>query len=276
MTGSATVVINPAPAIFTVTGGGGYCSGGTGSAVGLSGSAIGISYRLYRGTVNVSTVPGTGSPISFGLQTVAGTYTVVAYNSGTTCTSNMTGSAIITVNPVPTIGTTTLYTLMPGHTITLTGTPTGGAWASGTPAHATIGATSGLVSGVALGTTSITYTLPTGCYATHGVSVTVTGFRETPGTAPVVTAAITSDLSVAPNPSKGTFTIKGTLGTTDDMDVTLMVTDMLGRTVYTSTITAQNGNIEETIKLNNIARGTYLLNVHTTTENKVFHVVVQE
>ena len=103
MAGSVNVVINPLPTIFTVTGGGNYCSGGTGVLVGLNSSSIGVNYQLFNGSSPVGlVVAGTGSAISFGLQTGAGAYTVVATNSTTTCTNNMSGSVSITVNPLPT------------------------------------------------------------------------------------------------------------------------------------------------------------------------------
>jgi hypothetical protein len=108
MTGSVTVTINPLPTAFTVTGGGAYCAGGAGVAVGLSGSQTGINYQLQIGGVNTgSPVSGTGSALSFGNQTVAGIYTVVATNATTTCTSNMTGSVTVTINPLPTAFTVT-------------------------------------------------------------------------------------------------------------------------------------------------------------------------
>ncbi|PQJ12553.1 hypothetical protein CJD36_002055 [Flavipsychrobacter stenotrophus] len=108
MTGSATITISPLPIAYTVTGGGGYCTGGTGMAIGLSNSDAGLTYQLFNGATAVGTaVAGTGSSISFGLQTTAGTYTVVATNSTTTCTNNMLGSATITVNALPTAYTVT-------------------------------------------------------------------------------------------------------------------------------------------------------------------------
>jgi cytoskeletal protein CcmA (bactofilin family) len=105
MTGSATVTINALPIAFNVTGGGSYCSGGTGVTVGLDGSQAGIEYQLVLdGTTNIgSPVAGTGSAISFGNQTTAGTYTVVATNTTTLCEQTMTGSATVTVNPLPTV-----------------------------------------------------------------------------------------------------------------------------------------------------------------------------
>ncbi|WP_337968506.1 tandem-95 repeat protein [uncultured Flavobacterium sp.] len=109
MTGSATITINPLPTAYTVTGGGSYCTGGTGVAVGLSNSQTGVSYQLQLGGVNDGTaVAGTtGTAISFGTKTAAGTYTVVATNTTTSCTAPMTGSATITINPLPTAYTVT-------------------------------------------------------------------------------------------------------------------------------------------------------------------------
>ncbi len=104
MTGSATVVINPLPTVFTVTGGGNYCSGGTGVHIGLNGSTSGVNYQLYRGAALVgSAVAGTGLPIDFGLQTVAGTYTVSALNAGTGCANTMYGSVDVGINPLPVV-----------------------------------------------------------------------------------------------------------------------------------------------------------------------------
>ncbi|HPO61869.1 MAG TPA: T9SS type A sorting domain-containing protein, partial [Candidatus Kapabacteria bacterium] len=50
---------------------------------------------------SVTKLAGTGNALDFGLQTQAGTYTVTAENSTTLCTSNMPGSAVITINPIP-------------------------------------------------------------------------------------------------------------------------------------------------------------------------------
>jgi len=103
MTGSVTITVNALPTLYTVTGGGSYCSGGSGVVIGLTGSQNGVNYQLQIGAVNTgSPVSGTGSSISFGAQTSAGTYSVIASNASTGCTSTMTGTAIITINPLPT------------------------------------------------------------------------------------------------------------------------------------------------------------------------------
>jgi hypothetical protein len=101
-TGNTTTInVNALPTAFTVTGGGAYCSGATGVAVGLSGSQTGVNYQLKIGGANAGSAAGTGAAISFGTQTTAGTYTVVATNATTLCTNNMTGSATVTINSLP-------------------------------------------------------------------------------------------------------------------------------------------------------------------------------
>jgi PKD repeat protein len=94
------ITITPGPAAYNVTGGGVYCAiGGTGKPVDLSGSQSGTSYTLYLNNVATSTVVnGTGNAITFGNQTGAGTYTVMASASGN-CTNTMTGNASILVDP---------------------------------------------------------------------------------------------------------------------------------------------------------------------------------
>jgi hypothetical protein len=101
MNSSANVVINPLPSAFTVLGGGSYCAGGSGNNIYLSVSTLGIEYQLYNGGTLMSTITGTGSSVNFGAQTAAGSYTVIANNPATTCSNNMSGSATITVNPLP-------------------------------------------------------------------------------------------------------------------------------------------------------------------------------
>ncbi len=70
--------------------------------IGLSNSDAGISYALKLGVATVTTQPGVLGVLDFGLDTAAGTYTVIATNATTLCTANMAGNAaVITVNPRP-------------------------------------------------------------------------------------------------------------------------------------------------------------------------------
>jgi hypothetical protein len=163
MTGSETVVVNPLPIAYAVTGGGPYCAGGMGSDVGTANSDFGINYQLYVGGVATgSPLAGNGLALDFGFQTTGGIYTVVATSSAG-CTNAMTGSVTIIVNPVP-APITGVTSVCDGFSTTLGDLTAGGAWSS---SDATIGnVAGGVVSGVNAGSCTISYTLPvTGCYA---------------------------------------------------------------------------------------------------------------
>jgi hypothetical protein len=86
-----------------------------------------------------------------------------------------------------------------------------------------------------------------------------------------------ADITVVPNPNKGEFTVKGTLGSINDQEVSLELTDMLGQVVYSSRVQAQGGRINERVTLaHTIANGMYLLSIRADTESKVFHIVVEQ
>ena len=85
------------------------------------------------------------------------------------------------------------------------------------------------------------------------------------------------DFTVVPNPNSGAFTVKGTLSSTTDQQVTLELTDVLGQVVYHSTAQAIGGKLNEHVQLaNNLANGMYLLTVRTGEENRVFHIVIEQ
>ena len=103
MAGTATIIINDLPTAFNVTGGGSYCAGGTGVEIGLDGSETGVEYTLVLdGTPTANIVAGTGVAISFGDQTTAGEYTVFSMNTSTTCEAEMSGTATISIDDLPT------------------------------------------------------------------------------------------------------------------------------------------------------------------------------
>jgi uncharacterized protein YjdB len=99
-TASVTVNVLPLPVVYTITGGGNYCAGGTGVSIGLSGSNVGVNYLLYIGSTATGTFAGTGAPLDFGLQTVGGTYHVVAISAITGCSNRMAGTVAVVVTPI--------------------------------------------------------------------------------------------------------------------------------------------------------------------------------
>lgn len=120
--------------------------GGTWSSSNLSVATIGASSGLVTG-------------IS------AGT-TNITYTIGPGCTLATT----ITVNPLPSV-IVEPANLCYGLTVTLGDTATSGVWSSSNTTIATIGSATGIISGIATGTTIITYSLSTGCKATTTITV---------------------------------------------------------------------------------------------------------
>jgi hypothetical protein len=90
------------PIVYTITGSGNLCAGSAGNPIGLSNSEIGVNYQLVRNGVDVgSAVAGTGSAITFGLQNVAGDYTVIATINSTFCKVTMAGIISIYISSLP-------------------------------------------------------------------------------------------------------------------------------------------------------------------------------
>jgi uncharacterized protein YjdB len=110
---------------------------------------------------------------------IAGGTTTISYTMPSGCYS----LAIATVNPTPGVITGGTSTCLAG-TLALSSTTFGGTWSSTTPATATINASTGVLTGIGSGTTTVSYTLASGCFTTLVVSVTS------------VVAPITGDIQV--------------------------------------------------------------------------------
>jgi len=81
-------------------------------------------------------------------------------------------------------------------------------------------------------------------------------------------------LTILPNPNKGTFVIRGSIGATSEA-VNIELTDLLGQRIYDNNVFADGGRMETQIVLPaSIASGTYLLRVSADNGVWVFHVVV--
>ena len=105
---------------------------------------------------------GSATGIATGVS--AGTATIT-YGISTGCSLTTT----ITVNALaPVTGTAFMCT---GSSTSLTDVVSGGTWSSGNIGVATVASLTGVVNGVSAGTAAITYTLPTGCFASTIVTV---------------------------------------------------------------------------------------------------------
>ncbi|PJJ09955.1 hypothetical protein CLU83_3338 [Flavobacterium sp. 1] len=208
-------VVASDPTDYVMTGSNG-CAG-TNTAMGLNNSQTGVDYQLQRNGTNIAgtLVSGTGAAISFGTQSTAGTYTVVAIVGGQNC-KVMTGSFVIYSMPTITTAATpavvtavcqsaSVQTTTMAYTAT-TNSPTSYSidWATLTDQGSTafaFTAGAGSVTGISVpaGTASGTYTgtmsiTNGGCTITKTITLTVNALPTitTTATPAVVTAVCQS------------------------------------------------------------------------------------
>jgi trimeric autotransporter adhesin len=129
-----------------------------------------ITFTSTPGGGTWSSSNSTNAPVVSTTGVVTGSSTGTATISYTEPSFGCVRTRNITVNPLPVaiVGPTNLC---PATTVALTDASSGGTWSSSTPGVATIGTSSGIVTGVITGTTRITYTLATGCITTTVVTV---------------------------------------------------------------------------------------------------------
>ena len=114
----------------------------------------------------VATVSPTGTLTSV---TTTGGISSVSYS----ITGCPTATTSVTVYPLaPVVGPAGVCV---GYTVTETDATPGGSWVSSNPSIASVGTSSGVVTGLAIGTATISYVLSSGCAATQVVSVNVIG-----------------------------------------------------------------------------------------------------
>jgi len=140
-------------------------------------------------------------------------------------------------------------------TITLTDPNPGGVWTSSDTTIATVDPSAGIVTGVAPGTVTITYTITNaaGCSADTTYQVLVAS-----GTG-VNSIVVNSAFHVFPNPSPGYLNIVWANQISGKGIVT--ITDVSGRTVYTSAITINNTTGATRLDISSLKTGIYMLSV---------------
>ncbi len=155
-----TVTVNASVAPVLVSGGGVFCGSTT-----ITADNGGDGTIYFQGTTSGGT--STVTPSSSQLITTSGTYYFRAMSA--LGSWGMEGSAVVTINPIagPITGTRTVCA---GMATNLTDAG-GGTWTSGNAGVASIGSATGIVSGNAAGTATVTYTLGTGCITTNVITV---------------------------------------------------------------------------------------------------------
>lgn len=149
------------------------CAGNTATLVATTPPA-GYENRWYNAAAD-GTLLFTGNSFTTPVLTTTTTYYVARAKTG--CPNeSLRLPAVVTVNPLPTVAAITgTTTICANQTTQLSSTSTGGVWSSSDPTKATVNSSTGLVTGVAGGTTTITYRITdgvTGC--TNAVTTLVT------------------------------------------------------------------------------------------------------
>ncbi len=146
------VTVNATPVAGTISGSSSVCAGGS----------VTLTETVTGGTWS-STASGVASISTGGVVTsaTAGS-TTISYTVTTAC-GTAAATFAFTVNPMPNAGSIAgSASVCTGTTTTLTDAATGGSWSSTVTSVATVDA-SGVVTGIAPGTTSILYSVTNGC-----------------------------------------------------------------------------------------------------------------
>jgi len=247
--GIAIVTVNAMPA--AITGAGTVC---VGASTTLASATAGGTWATSTSTV--ATVSSSGSVAG-----VAAGTAVITYSMGGSCyvTKGMT------VNPMPDAGTITgTDNVCMGNATTLSNAATGGTWSSSNTSVATVSAT-GVVSGVAAGTTTISYSVTNSCGTNHAT------YPFTVNSCPSSVGELQRGvlLSVHPNPTSGVIDVF--CSSVNDEKVELIITDITGQKVKTANISANSHMLMEL----NLAPGIYLLSGSTSRERFTSRLVVE-
>ncbi len=224
-----------------------------GSTATLTNTTSGGTWSSTNTSVANISAAGVVSPVSVGMDTIIYSYT----NS---CGLTASVSRSFRVYPLGIPATLTgPSTVVNGSSITLTTSTPGGTWTTSNAGIASLsvigmsGSSSRLVTGVSVGTATISYQISSPCAmltSTRVINVTSSRMNNTAG------AATEGDVTVSlfPNPTSGTVAVElsNAEGQTD-----VIVTDIAGKVVLTQTSATPKLNID----LSKVAAGTYFVKV---------------
>lgn len=146
------------------------CTGSAASVVITGNYIAGTTAVSFNGTA-ATFAQNSNTQVTATLPAGATTGTI----SLTTPQGTGTSTATFTVNPLPVLAAITGTTsVCIGSATTLSNSTSGGTWSSASPLIASVNASSGVVSGLAAGTSLITYTYTNGNGCTNSVNTTVT------------------------------------------------------------------------------------------------------
>ena len=193
----------------------------------------------------------------------SGSY-IIAVTDGNGCINRDT--AMVTINALPVVSAmaSSVVVCVDDTLVTLTGTPSGGVWSG-----AGVTGTSFSPTAAGIGTQIATYSYQDslGCEDTASVTIEVNecvGFVEN---------TLANGVNVYPNPNNGSFmfSINANVG-----DVTISITDMQGRVVYSSIDSNVNAGFVKQISLDTQSSGMYLMHIGAKGEQQIKKIAVQK
>jgi hypothetical protein len=96
-----------------------------------------------------------------------------------------------------------------------------------------------------------------------------------PTTAVAIIPSPFDNVSLFPNPNKGSFNINGELNDITATTVSFEIINPLGQLLINGEAAVRNNKIDKSIDLGNVADGIYLMRIHTGQDSKVFRLAVQ-
>jgi uncharacterized protein YjdB len=167
---TAAVTVSPLPNAGSITGTTSVCAGST---IAMTDATAGGAWSSSYNTI--ATVTSSGVVTGVGQGTASISYTV------TTGCGAASATSVVTVNPLPNAGTISgVTTICLGSSSTLTDPVTGGIWTSVDYTVASIGSSSGVVTGMSVGTTTISYTVTNTCGTASAATTLITVLSTAP------------------------------------------------------------------------------------------------
>jgi uncharacterized protein YjdB len=197
-----SITINPIPAVAAITGTTSLCEAITSQLANATASGV-----WQSATPTVATINSTGLVTGV----LAGT-SIVTYTVSNSFGCNNAANVTININAIPVIAPITgTQTVCVGSTRTYSSTTAGGTWSSSNTSVAFVTA-SGVISGVAAGTATISYTVSngTGCSSTATRNITVNALPIVAASAGATSVCLGSAITLTNATASGVWSSSNT------------------------------------------------------------------
>lgn len=250
-----TMIVNPVPAVTTISGANILCQG---NAAVLTAGITGGVWSATNGTATVSS-SGVVTGVGAGIDTINYTITNVCGTATTTFVDTILPTAVsghIAGNTYACLGDTSYYSVV----------ALGGTWHLSN-GNATFDVTTGTFVPVTAGYDTLNYSFSNVC-GTYSDTVVIHILTATECAAlGVAQTPLLQGISVYPNPSEGRFTVELPQAV---MDARILITDLTGKVVESRAVTGT-----ATFNLAGLASGSYIIKVNAGEQVYVTKVLVR-